>query len=60
MNFTKQAIDEVRVVDRIFEYVSNGSKQDLIKLKNELDNDPKKHFFSIDDPKHLINRKNAL
>lgn len=49
MNFTMQALDDVRLQDKFFELVERGGKKDIRRLREELENDPKRHFFDWSD-----------
>ena len=54
--FTKQALEDVRRADRLYELVANGGERDISKIKELLDRDPKKFMRDRNDPGHLINQ----
>ena len=53
--FTKQALEDVRRADRLYELVANGGERDIVKIRELLDRDPKRFMRARDDPGHLIN-----
>ena len=53
--FTKQALEDVRRADRLYELVANGGERDIVKIRELLDSDPKRFMRARDDPGHLIN-----
>lgn len=56
INFTKQALDDVRRAERVFEFVSGGSRKEIKLLKRELEQDPKRNMRDRNDPQHMINK----
>ncbi|KAL4475766.1 hypothetical protein ABPG72_011543 [Tetrahymena utriculariae] len=52
-------LDNYRRVEELCQLCKNGSPQDLEKIKNIIQNDPKRYIRSPDDPEHLINKLNS-
>ncbi|KAL4450272.1 hypothetical protein ABPG74_008978 [Tetrahymena malaccensis] len=52
-------LDNYRRIEELCQLCKNGSPQDLEKIKNIIQNDPKRYIRSPDDPEHLINKLNS-
>eukprot|EP00347_Sterkiella_histriomuscorum_P014116 403362111 len=52
------AFNLFRQKNKFFQYIESGGEKDIEKIKEEIQNDPKRHIRSINDPDHLINKRN--
>lgn len=60
LNLTQQALDDVRLQEKIFDLIAQGGEREIALLKQELENDPKKFIFDNSDPNHIVNRPNRF
>lgn len=53
----EQKIDEHKYHEQLFRYIRNSSKEDLIKINDLIESDPKRYTLSPSHPDSLINRQ---
>ncbi|OMJ95514.1 hypothetical protein SteCoe_1112 [Stentor coeruleus] len=53
----EQKIDEHKYHEQLFRYIQNSSKEDLIKISDLIESDPKRYALSPSHPDSLINKQ---
>ena len=54
------AIDEVREEDKFFELIAIGGHEELRKVKEHIENDPKRYIFAKSDIRNIVNKFNRF
>jgi len=55
---TFEAIDEHKLIESLFFYISRSSKEDLIRIENLIESHPKRYTRNAFDPEHFLNKAN--
>ena len=50
----------MRIENRLFELIERGGVDEIKKIRKEIENDPKRHIYDINDERNLVNKRNRL